>query len=156
MKRTAHGFTLVEILIVVVILGVLSALVVPAFASATDESRRGAFIESLNSMITAAEMYRARTGQHIVDSGSGTWPAEFDGIIHESDFENGTPIGGVWDTELYESGITSAIGVHFNGTGETRDDAYMLVIDEIIDDGDLSTGPFRLLASGRYYYVLAE
>jgi len=155
-NAATRAFTLVEILIVVVILGILSAIVVPAFGGVTDDSRQGAFIESLHGMVEAAEMYRARSGQHIVDSSSGVWPAEFAGILRESDFENGTPIGGVWDTELNDSTVTSAIGVHFDGTGVTRDDAFMLEIDVIFDDGDLTTGPFRRLAAGRYYYVLEE
>ncbi len=54
-------------------------------------------------------------------------------------------------------GLTSALGVHFkNGTGDRKDDAYMQVIDAIIDDGDLSTGVFRKLAGRRYYFVVAE
>ncbi len=152
----AHAFTLVEILIVVVILGILAAIVVPAFAGATDESRRGAFAESLHSLIESAEIYQARTGQHIPDSSSGVFPPELLGYIRESDFEGGTPVGGVWDTEFNDSGVTSAVGVHFDGTGETQDDAYMTLVDAIVDDGDLSTGVFRMLAASRYYYVLAE
>ena len=37
--RMRHGFTLVEILIVVVLLGILATLVVPRFAGAADEAR---------------------------------------------------------------------------------------------------------------------
>ncbi len=154
--RERRAFTLVEILIVVVILGILAAIVVPTFAGATDESRRGAFVESLHSMIQSAEIYQARTGRFIPDSSSGVFPPELDGYIRESDFEGGTPIGGVWDTELNDSGVTSAVGVHFDGTGQTQDDAYMTLVDAIVDDGDLTTGVFRRLAATRYYYVLAN
>lgn len=38
-RRTPRGFTLVEILIVVVILGILASIVIPQFSSATDQSK---------------------------------------------------------------------------------------------------------------------
>lgn len=155
-KSGARGFTLVEILVVVVILGILSGVVVPAFAGASDEARQGAFVESLHGMIEGCEMYRATTGQNVVDSSSGVWPSELDGFIKASDFERDTPIGGVWDTELEESGVTSAVGVHFDGTGVTRDDTFMAEIDAVVDDGDVETGVFRRLGVGRYYFVLEE
>lgn len=155
-RSAPRGFTLVEILIVVVILGILSGVVVPAFAGVSDEARQGAFVESMHGMIEGCEMYRATTGQNIVDASSGTWPAELDGFIEESDFERETPVGGVWDTEYNDSGVTSAVGVHFDGTGVTRDDAFMTEIDAILDDGDLTSGVFRRLGAGRYYYVLEE
>ena len=39
--RRAKGFTLVEILIVVVILGILAAIVVPQFTNATQDAQGG-------------------------------------------------------------------------------------------------------------------
>ena len=52
--------------------------------------------------------------------------------------------------------MTSALGVHFDGTGQTRDDMYMREIDALVDDGDLATGRFRKLEDGRYYSIIRE
>ncbi len=68
----------------------------------------------------------------------------------------GTTIGGVWDSVNNSFGITSAIGVHFNGVGETRKDPYMREIDAAIDDGDLQTGWFQKIAGKRYYFIVAD
>ncbi len=39
-RRARHGFTLIEILIVVVILGILAAIVIPQFTDAAAEASR--------------------------------------------------------------------------------------------------------------------
>ncbi len=149
-----RAFTLVEILIVVVILGILAAIVVPQFSNASEEARQGAFLTNLKYFAEQCEMFAIRTGQYPSDGGSGDLPAELEPFIRVEDFENGTPIGGVWDTEFADNGVGAAVGVHFNGVGETRDDPFMLEIDAQFDDNDLATGVFRKLADDRYYYVL--
>lgn len=154
--RSAPGFTLVEILIVVVILGILAAIVVPQFTSASEESQRASFASSLKQLVQQADLYRIRTGLFLPDASSGVWPGEWDGYVREQDYEGGTPIGGVWDTEFQDQGgVTSAVGVHFDGTGATRNDDFMNQVDALIDDGDVTTGSFQRLGAGRYYYVLA-
>ena len=50
----------------------------------------------------------------------------------------------------------SAFGVHFNGTGNTQDDAYMTEIDRTLDDGDLTTGAFQKIDSDRYYNIVLQ
>lgn len=152
----ATGFTLVEILIVVVILGILAALVLPAFLGATDEARKGAFIKNLKSLADAAEIVAVRTGQYPADSSSGAFPPELAGYIREDDWTRGTPLGGVWDVERNDNGVTSAVGVHFQNV-PTPGDAFMADIDQRIDDGDLDTGVFRRLNDPtRFYWVIAE
>ena len=53
-----RGFTLVEILIVVTILGVMAAIVVPQFSSAADESKRTALVRNLQTVRKQIELYR--------------------------------------------------------------------------------------------------
>ncbi len=150
------AFTLVEILIVVVILGILAAVVIANLSGASEPARQGSFVYELKYFVDQAEIYRARTGQYLPDGGSGTLPAGFEDYVDAEDWENGTPIGGVWDTEFNDNGVTAALGVHFNGQGQTRDDAYMTQVDALFDDGDVNTGVFRKLAGDRYYYVMAD
>jgi general secretion pathway protein G len=58
MNRNHRGFTLVEILIVVVILGILAALVVPQFASASGQAIKAALMRQLQEIETQVEIYR--------------------------------------------------------------------------------------------------
>ena len=59
--RRPAGFTLVEILVVVVILGILAAIVVPQFVSAASESREGSLKMDVYRIRQQIEIYR---GQH--------------------------------------------------------------------------------------------
>ena len=72
-KRNA--FTLVEILIVVVILGILAAVVVANFTDATDEARRGTASHELDKLRRAVEVYMVRNSNALpsVVAGDGTW-----------------------------------------------------------------------------------
>lgn len=154
--RSRRAFTLVEVLIVVVILGIMAAIVVPQFAGATDESRRGAFIAEVGIWMDAMELYQAREGRWPSDGSSGVCPPELFPYLDENDFQSGTPVGGVWDTEYNDNNVTSAVGVHFMDPNDARDDAYMIVIDQIFDDGDLATGMFQKRGNDRYYAILAD
>jgi prepilin-type N-terminal cleavage/methylation domain-containing protein len=150
------AFTLIEILIVVVILGILAAIVITTVSSFRAEAERTAFATNGKAFVEQAKLYRLQEGLWLEDSSSGVLPTGFEEYITMSSWEGGTPVGGVWDAELNSFGIVSGLGVHFNGSGETRDDAFMLDIDAMVDDGDLATGGFRKIAGDRYYFVLAD
>lgn len=58
--RRSRAFTLVEILIVVVILGILAAIVVPQFTSASQEAQAGNTATQLQTIRSQIELYRVR------------------------------------------------------------------------------------------------
>jgi general secretion pathway protein G len=63
-----RGFTLVEILIVVIILGVLASLVVPRLAGRTEEARRTAAQSDIEGGIAVAlDLYEADVGRYPLD-----------------------------------------------------------------------------------------
>lgn len=55
--RKTQGFTLVEIMIVVVIIGLLAAMAIPAFQKVRQNSRRGALINDARQLGSAAQQY---------------------------------------------------------------------------------------------------
>ncbi|HSS64332.1 MAG TPA: prepilin-type N-terminal cleavage/methylation domain-containing protein [Gammaproteobacteria bacterium] len=83
-----HGFTLVELLIVVIILGILAAIVVPQFAASTTDAEDAAVQTNLQNLRSAVEFYRQEHGHwpSAVDSTGATCPA-------------GVASGGVVNTE---------------------------------------------------------
>ena len=63
-RQIKRGFTLVEILIVVVILGILAAIVVPQFTTAADDARTGNMDTQLSTIQNQIELFRAKTGAY--------------------------------------------------------------------------------------------
>jgi general secretion pathway protein G len=56
--KAKSGFTLVEILIVVVILGILAAIVIPQFTGAATEAKLSSLVSDLQTMRSQIELYK--------------------------------------------------------------------------------------------------
>jgi general secretion pathway protein G len=71
--RNSKGFTLVELLIVIVILGILAAIVIARFAGATKESKEASLKGNLRTMRSSLEIYKA-------NSNANLYPASLDDL----------------------------------------------------------------------------
>ncbi|MEE9370683.1 MAG: prepilin-type N-terminal cleavage/methylation domain-containing protein, partial [Sedimentisphaerales bacterium] len=56
--KAESGFTLVEILIVVVILGILAAIVIPQFTDASTQAKESALASDIQMMRSQLELYK--------------------------------------------------------------------------------------------------
>ena len=72
-RKNTAGFTLVEIMIVVAIIGLLAAIAVPNFAQARTNARRGTCINNLRLIDAAMEQYALENNKD-----SNTTPADAD------------------------------------------------------------------------------
>lgn len=64
-RSLKKGFTLVEILIVVIILGILAAIVIPQFTSASDDARKNSLTSQVQTLRSQVELYKL---QHTSDA----------------------------------------------------------------------------------------
>lgn len=74
-RKNSKGFTLVEIMIVVVIIGLLAAMAIPAFNKVREQSREKAITNNLRQIASAGQQYILSEGvsevtyQALVDAG---------------------------------------------------------------------------------------
>jgi general secretion pathway protein G len=62
--RRQRGFTLIEIMVVIAILGILAALIVPKIMSRPDEARRVAAKADIGSIMQSLNLYRLDNGRY--------------------------------------------------------------------------------------------
>ena len=92
MNKTMSGFTLIEILIVVVILGILGAVVVPNILSRPDTARVQAAQTDLRALSQTLEIYRLDNFQY---------PSSEQGLESLVDRPSGFPEPKNWNPEGY-------------------------------------------------------
>src|SRR4030042_3867629 len=63
--RIEKGFTLVEILIVVVILGILAAIVMPQFTGASTEAKESSLMSDLQAVRSQVELYKIQHNDNL-------------------------------------------------------------------------------------------
>jgi general secretion pathway protein G len=91
-RASQHGFTLIEIMVVVVIIGILGAIVVPQFMSRPDQAKVTAAKVDLQAIGTALEMYRLDNFHY---------PSTQQGLEALSNRPSGTPAARNWNPQGY-------------------------------------------------------
>lgn len=67
MKKVKKGFTLIELIVVIAILGILAAVLIPKFSSFTDKARVNSAQTEAKSCYTAVASYYAEKGSYPTD-----------------------------------------------------------------------------------------
>jgi general secretion pathway protein G len=67
LRKSRSGFTLVEILIVVIILGILAAIVIPQFTNASQDARKSGLVSQLQTLRSQVELYKLQHKDKLPD-----------------------------------------------------------------------------------------
>ena len=89
-----RGFTLIEVLVVVAILGILAAIVVPQIMDRPDEAKRVAAKADIGAIVQALKLYRLD---------NGNYPGTDQGLVALVQRPTTDPVPGNWNQKGYLS-----------------------------------------------------
>ena len=150
-KRT--GFSKLETLLTCGLVGVIAVVVIPRYASAADTSRIDQTHAELVRLADMFKRFSATNGYYPPDTVVGKLPPEMrtrvsDAFEGRDPFKGITPIGGQYDYELPQENGPISINIIGSTIIDPPSAEDAMLLDAMIDDGDLLTGNFRIIDSG--------
>ncbi len=150
--RDRSGFSVIEIVLVVVIIGLLAALAIPSFQKIRHQANVNKFLNDLRVLSGQFESYHFANGTWPSDTVVGELPPEMDGYIGSGSFAQTNAVGGQW--KWHNNNDDAGVGIRYAGTD--REHILYQSISERIDNGDIMTGRFYLVDSTTIVWVLSE
>ncbi len=150
-KQNSKGFTLVEIMIVVVIIGILATMAYPAFLKVKVHSQASRVANDFRAFSGLFETYTLDNGTYPADASPGAIPSGMEDYIKSESWSAQAPIGGQYDWVFNGFSGTPVAAVAITGFTTGTDPVEKL--DEIMDDGNLGTGIIQS-SSGTVIYII--
>jgi type II secretory pathway pseudopilin PulG len=160
--RSIAGFTILELAIVTVILGLLSGIAVPGYRRIQRNSRFGVLNNDFRVYASAFQQYSTVNGAWPAYNATiGTFPAGMDQYLRKSNWTVPTVFRGYynWDYNITHNGkkVKAAIAIYTaKGSTFIMTQAEMLQFDQRYDDGDLTTGYFQKGFKNSPVYVIEK
>jgi prepilin-type N-terminal cleavage/methylation domain-containing protein len=106
-QRNMRGFTLVEIILVIIIIGILAAIIVPKFAGQSDNAKIAASKANLNSLRSAVRLWQS---DH-----EGTPPTALSDLV--PDYIRAIPEEPITPSAVVSAGVDGSGGWAYDNTG---------------------------------------
>jgi len=119
--KARSGFTLVEILIVVIILGILAAIVIPQFSDASTQAKESSLRSNLSTVRSQIELYKIQHTDALPGADAGTTFVEaMEGTTNVAGSKTGTDYGPYMlsiPTNPFDDSATVTEGTGIPGSG---------------------------------------
>ncbi|HCT43610.1 MAG TPA: hypothetical protein DF699_00185 [Phycisphaerales bacterium] len=150
-----QAFTLIEVIIVIVVIGILAAAVIPKAINAQQETALAATVADLKAIENAVSLYYSEYGAYPRDVNRREVVDVLDPYFKsENPFSKTAPIGGIYDYEGPPNWSPVQISIRSeNSSNHSEDKAIEL--DAYMDNGDLSSGTVRR-SGNRTYYIIGK
>lgn len=146
-SSSGNGFTLVELVVVLMILGVLTGVAAPRLLSINTDSEAAAILATIDTIFDAAERFAAENGRLPANASRGEFPPELTGYLSESVFVEDSALGYPFD---WDGPGTAApfYGVNLRTkSGPMASEPIYLAVERIGGDGSPTSG--WITANGR-------
>jgi prepilin-type N-terminal cleavage/methylation domain-containing protein len=158
-----RAFTLLELMLVVVILGVIAALAIPRASQAQERARYTSTFASIRGIVAAACSYRAVWKELPGDVKEGVAPPGMASFLDPRIWTRVPPVGGKydWNNTVHASDwsvVTYWVGHPPNAgvtraSGDNATHARLIAMDRMLDDDSATTGRLRRLSGSLYFPV---
>lgn len=142
-RSRPHGFTLVELIVTIIVLGVLAGIAVPRYLDISDKAAAARVAENMKILSRAYLSYHRDYG---------VWPPDNDGsgygffyaepYLTNNIWESTSAIGGRYNWNFI-GGLAEVVIYNVGTSPSSRTLGIMTDIDRQIDDGNTATGRLR-------------
>jgi len=155
--KSRLGFTIVELMIVVTVIGILALIAIPLFMDSRLRSQDTAFINDLKVLTNHTFLpYSMNSGGYPPESACGIEPNGIHDFLPSNFIWTKAPaIGGEWDWDRASDRLHKIHGCYagISICAPNRTEAEMRDIDKRLDDGNILDGIFQKRTGG-YIYIL--
>ena len=131
LNKARRAFTLIEILIVVVILGILAAIVIPQFTDASEDASISSVKSQLQTIRSQIELFRVQNGGTLPDFATNGWDELVNG-----DYLQQAPKNPFFSVNAESIDITTTAPAATTASGWYWDGTDMWAVDPNNAEGD--------------------